>query len=174
MIFFSTEQLNRIELASKSYEELALEQELGIKSLNYKHIDFLFEYFLNNDKWRVFRYIFVLFSRNLSNPDKEDLYRKYLLDSRHFDHEDMIIYFYDDFVMDLRNIEMLHELITNIPSYFYEAEREYVFMEKCITALSAQKYPENLEKIKKLSNSTKDNTLKKMTTYVIENWNYKN
>ncbi|MDX1365453.1 MAG: hypothetical protein R3243_14675 [Arenibacter latericius] len=170
MINFSEYQLNKLELASENIEQTLALEELGIINLTYSHVKFLFDYFLKKNNWKVFRFIFVNISRKLNNRDKERLYREYLLNHKHFDHEDMIKYFYVDYIDDLKNIKMLVDLINSPPRYFYDQEREYVFIEKCINALKAQKYPESFHAIKKISDTTKDKTVRKMTTYIVENW----
>ncbi len=145
---------------------------LNLNEYNLEKFDTLLQSYLDKGDWRSFRVLFWYLPTTLSEVEREALTREYILDYSHFEHEEMILGFSRRYFNE-ENISVIVKLINNPPQYFLDIEREYVFIEKCFTALKAQKYPKCFEALKDLADATKDETVRKMAIYLIENWNHK-
>jgi hypothetical protein len=169
----SKEMLNTIELVGVG--ELPQNELINLKFKDYNMLkfDMLLQSYLKDNDWKGFRILFWYLPNSLSEQEKEIIRRKYILEYSHFEHEEMIMGFRDRY-FSKENIPVIVKLINNPPQYFYDEDREYVFIRKCIDALKSQKYPESFEAMLKLSETTKDETVKKMTTYWVKNWHIMN
>lgn len=146
---------------------------LNLERLDFKNCIEILDYYLDINDVRSFNIVFWFFPKDISQFENEKLYRKYILNSSHYEHEEMVNGFFNEY-RGVENIKVLVELITHPPKYFYDEGREYVFIRKCIDVLKVQRYPDSYNAIKEISENTKDETIEKMTAYLVDNWSSKN
>lgn len=153
-----------------------IKQELPIEKLNlqivrkldFKQADELLDFYIkSNDNINFWRTLWIM-PKSYSLDERLKLFTKYLLDYRHSEYEEMIgvLFEYSDI---LENIYLIKTLIENVPKYFYNADRQYVFIKKCFFNLQKYKFPETLYLIQLIYRNSDDDTIKKMAKHIIEN-----
>lgn len=170
MEIFTKEQLKfvmQIILKKQPLEKLSKK---GINTLSYYETMRLLDHYLSKNDFYAFKVVFGYIPKNITFDEQEELLRKYLLRSNHYEHENMIAPFYSTYRENLKNIDVLVELINSPPVYFKEEDRDVIFINKCLEALGRQKYPESYNAIKQISEITDNEMTKKIANYMINNW----
>jgi hypothetical protein len=157
--------IDRFRLGELSLEDL----ESGIsRKLELQESIELIDFYLNKKDYLNFDRVLWLMPKSYSKDEKLKLFSKYLLDNRHEEHEEMIGVLFD-YTNDKQNISLLKTLIENTPRYFYDLEREYVFIKKCLKIIQKYDFPETYEAIESIYNNSDDKTIKIMTKYILDN-----
>lgn len=172
MIKFTQEQLDVMELVSMGELPLNSLKKNNIPTLNFLELKGILDCLLENNDFYAFRVVFDYAPKNISFEEEEQLFREYLLRYNHYEHENMIASFYTTYRKNIKNIDVLVDLINNPPNYFKEEDRDIIFIDKCLDALGRQKFPESYNAIKKIFETTQNEMLKRMTGYMISNWKY--
>src|SRR5574343_38544 len=88
---------------------------------------------------RLFHNLFWYLPVQLSEIEKDLIYKTYLdLHVGHYEHEDMLDHFHNNFIEPEVNIDILVSLVENPPSYFVEDYREKLLQKKCLVTISRQ------------------------------------
>ncbi len=90
-----------------------------------------------------------------------------ILGNWHRKHEDIAGIFQNNLNTDKANIPVLWEAINTIPAYLQEEDFKYPYLRKLIYAIGAQPEPDNMEALKKLTQSG-DEKIKELALHQIE------
>lgn len=127
------------------------------KYLNIKTSADLLEFSLNKltkNGVNLFNAVWQISILKLDQESIDCLVKKYLsIIEGHYEHEDMIEYFHRTFIEPNINVHILTSLIKNPPAYFRDADRENVFLEKCLFTISKQPTSKSKNALKEFSQS---------------------
>lgn len=77
--------------------------------------------------------------------EREDVFQHFLLNKKHYEHEEIAGEFQRTYNQDTNNIEILLRAIENVPEYLSTPDLKYSYIRKCIYAIGAQPCPQNLD-----------------------------
>lgn len=110
---------------------------------------------------------FVGFLFDLFDKSTEDILLELILEDWHRKHEDIAGIFQKTCNANKANITVLLKAINKIPGYLQEEDLTYPYIRKLIYAIGAQPEPDNMEALKKLTQSV-DEEIKELALYQIE------
>lgn len=116
---------------------------------------------------RFFEAIFWQIPKSLSQEEKEEVYRKYLLKNWHHEHEEIVGTFQTYFNTNPSNVATLLKAIDNIPNYLKEDDFKYPYIRKIIYAIGAQPAPYNIQALEDLAQSS-DKNIRELVIHQIE------
>ena len=121
----------------------------------------------NKDEDLLENSFFVGFLFDLFNVETENILLNLLLEDWHGKHGDIAGIFQKILNTDKANIPVLLEAINIMPAYLQEEDFKYPYIRKLIYAIGAQPEPDNIEALKKLTQSD-DEKIKELTLHQIE------
>jgi hypothetical protein len=104
----------------------------------------------------------------LSKDEEEVIFKEFLIEENHFQHENFVTVFQTDFNLNSENTLFLLNLIKNIPNYLQSDDFKYPYIRKIIYAIGAQPEPYNIKALEKLANETTDPQIKDFALHQIE------
>lgn len=116
----------------------------------------------------IFSAIFWNLPTNLSRQEEINIYKKYLLQNWHHEHEEIVGTFQIIFNEDKENIETLLEAIDQIPKYLQNEDLKYSYIRKIIYAIGAQPNPHSIKALENLTNETDDEQIRDLSLHQIE------
>ncbi len=117
---------------------------------------------------QVFNVIFWELPKDVLLDEKKDIYREFLLNVCHNEHDQIAIFFQTHLNKDVENIPVLLSALKDLPPYLSEDDFKYPYIRKLIYAIGAQPEPYNIEALEKLVNETDDNKIKELALHQIE------
>lgn len=122
----------------------------------------------DDDRVNKFNIILHNFPDSMSYQEKEELYRIFLLEDWHHDHENIVGAFQRRYNKTPKNIEVLLKRMYNLPGFYqHDADIRNPFIRKCIYAIAAQPQPHSIEILSELSNSN-DEVIRAYSQYQLE------
>ena len=106
--------------------------------------------------------------QKISEVGYKELYKEFLLDNFHNEHEEIVSAFQITYNNDIENIPILLKSIENIPEYLQKEDFKYSYIRKIIYAIGAQPQPESLLALEKLVSETNDKKIKELALHQIE------
>jgi hypothetical protein len=136
--------------------------------VNYtEFLDLLWSTCLTNDS-SMFEALIWCMPKQLSKDEEEMIFKEFLIEENHFQHENFVTAFQTDFNLNSENALFLLNLIKAIPHYLQAEDFKYPYIRKIIYAIGAQPEPYNMEALEKLTNETNDEQIKGLALHQIK------
>jgi hypothetical protein len=111
--------------------------------------------------------VFWYLPTKATKEDKASLFREFLLEQGHNEHEEIVNAFQTSLNDNPENLNALKLAFNKLPSYLQRDDMKYPYLRKIIYAIGAQPEPFNLATLKELVNS-EDDKIKELVLHQIE------
>lgn len=165
---FTKEQLEIINAVFWKEQPKEVLEKYNIHFLEVKELDNYLEILLNENNYEEFQSIFWFFTFELEIYNRVNFYKKYILNIKHYEHENMVSAFQSTFNNNTENISILLKALENIPEYLQPEDFKYPYIRKIIYSIGAQPQPESLLALEKLAQETKDKKIKELALHQLE------